>query len=248
MRKGLMMVVLLLAIGPIVVAQTNGDVDLNRLTEAVSAINDNRLPRAEEILNAVLATAPHDADALNLLGVVRAKQNRPADAERLFRRALFSLPSHVGAHINLAELLLSNNKTAEALPVLLQAHKLAPDHADLTLKLATVYADLKRWDELKGLASEFRQSEPEAQAEFALLLARGGFNEEALTILQAARQNAPESFPLLYGLGVVTAALKQYDKAEEHLTAALAIKPDDVATLRALARVARANGNLEKAL
>src|ERR1043166_396874 len=95
-------IVLLVAIGPIV-AQT-GDVNLNRLTEAASAIGDNQLQRAEEILNAVLATSPRDADALNLLGVVRAKQNHPAEAERLFRRAISSLPSHAGAHINLAEL------------------------------------------------------------------------------------------------------------------------------------------------
>ena len=282
--KYLAAVLLLLAIGPIIEGQTNGDLNLSRLAEAASAINDNRLPRAEEILNTVLATAPSDADALNLLGVVRAKQNRPTEAERLFRRALASLPSHVSAHINLAELLLSNNKATEALPVLLQAHKLAPDRAEINLQLATIFADqgnyeqayqylhlvpreaftdnyyllmlrsligLKRMDEVKTLASEFRQSNsaaPETQAEFALLLARSGFNDEALSILEAARQNAPTSFPLLYGLGVVTAALKQYDKAEEHLTAALAIKPDDVATLRALARVARANGNLEKAL
>ena len=43
--------------------------------------------RTEGLLNAVLATSPNDVDALNLLGVVRAKQNRIADAERLFRRA-----------------------------------------------------------------------------------------------------------------------------------------------------------------
>src|ERR1041385_1893000 len=114
-------VVLLLAIGLIVNAQTtNGDLNLDRLTEAASAIGDNQLQRAEEILNAVLATAPRDADALNLLGVVRAKQNRPAEAERLFRRALSSLPSHTGANINLAELLLSTNKATEALPVIAQ--------------------------------------------------------------------------------------------------------------------------------
>ena len=79
-------VVWLLAISPVVNAQkTNGDINLNRLSEAVRAIDDNQLPRAEEILNDVLTTSPGDADALNLLGVVRAKQNRPAEAERLFR-------------------------------------------------------------------------------------------------------------------------------------------------------------------
>src|SRR5690349_16919671 len=133
-------VVLLLAISPVVAQTINGDVNLNRLTEAASAIGDNQLQRAEEILNAVLAMSPRDADALNLLGVVRAKQNRPAEAERLFRRAISSLPSHISAHINLAELLLSNNKATEALPLLLRAHKLAPERAEINLNLATIYS------------------------------------------------------------------------------------------------------------
>jgi tetratricopeptide (TPR) repeat protein len=56
------------------------------------------------------------------------------------------------------------------------------------------------------------------------------------------------AFPLLYALGVVHATAKRFDRAEDRLTAALRAKPDDVSTLRALARVARARGNLEKAL
>src|ERR671927_77574 len=110
----------LLAIASITHAQTN-DVSLNRLAEAVNAINENQLAHAEELLNSVLATSHNDADALNLLGVVRAKQDRVADAERLFRRALLSLPSHVSAHINLAELLLTHDRSAEALTILLSA-------------------------------------------------------------------------------------------------------------------------------
>src|SRR5690349_23486670 len=142
MRRGIMnaAVVVLVAISAIVAQTPNGDINLSRLAEAVRAIDENQLSHAEEILNTVLATAPSDADALNLLGVVRAKQNRPAEAERLFRRALSSLPSHISAHINLAELLLSNNKATEALPLLLRAHKLAPERAEINLNLATIYS------------------------------------------------------------------------------------------------------------
>ena len=104
-------VIFLLAIVSIGHSQTpTADTGLDRLSEAASAISTNQLPRAEELLNSVLATSPNDADALNLLGVVRAKQNRIVDAERLFRRAISSLPAHVGAHINLAEFLISHNK------------------------------------------------------------------------------------------------------------------------------------------
>src|SRR5215217_1432102 len=130
---------LLLALASIAHAQTTADINLNRLAEAVNAINENQLPRAEELLNSVLATTRNDADALNLLGVVRAKQDRVAEAERLFRRALTSLPAHVGAHINLAELLLTHDRSAEAMPVLLRAYELAPSRPEINLNLATLY-------------------------------------------------------------------------------------------------------------
>lgn len=269
---------MLLAAGPILHAQT--DQNLNRLAEAVEAINREQLQDAEVLLNAVLTASPNDPDALNLLGVVRAKQARSAEAERLFRRALARSPSHVGAHINLAELLLTTNRSADAMQILLRAHKLAPDRPEINLNLATLYADktnyqkaidhlrlvprdavtddyflvmlrsltgLKRLDEVPTLVAEFQKvsGNPETLAEFALLLAKAGFNDDALRLLNTAQQSA---FPIVYALGVVTAAMKRYDKAEEHLAAALTLKPDDVATLRALARVARATGNFEKAL
>ncbi len=281
-RNAIAVVVLLIAAVPSLHAQTT-DQNLNRLAEAVNAISGDQLQEAERLLNAVLTASPNDVDALNLLGVVRAKQNRPAEAERLFRRALAGSPSHLGAHINLSELLLTTNRTAAAMQILLRAHKLAPDRPNINLNLATLYADegnyqkarehlrlvpsavytddyflvmlrsltgLKRPEEVRALVAEFQKfdpASPETPAEFAMLLVKAGFNDDALTILNTARQKSA-SFPIIYALGVVTAALKQYDKAEEHLTAALTLKPDDVATLRALARVARATGNLEKAL
>ena len=208
---------LLLAIASVAYAQTtNPDVNLNRLAEAVTAINGNQLPHAEELLNSVLATSRNDADALNLLGVVRAKQERVADAERLFRRALSSLPTHVGAHINLAELLLSHDRSAEALPILLRAYKLAPERPEINLNLATLYEE-------KG---NYQQA-----YEHLRLVPQEAFNDDYFLLMVRS----------LVGL-------KQYDKAEEYLNSALTLKPGDVAILRALAKVARATGNFEKAL
>lgn len=283
MLKNAIIVTLLLGAVSIMQAQ-NSDVNLNRLAEAVNAINNEQLARADELLNSVLAALPNDADALNLLGVVRAKQNRLTEAERLFRRALTSSPSHLTSLINLGELLITTNRAAEALPILLRAHKLAPASREINLKVATLYAEkgnyqqahdylrlvpreavsddyfllmlrsligLKRPEDVRTLVGQFREAEsptPETHAEFAMLLAKADFSDDAFKILDTANQKTPKSFPILYALGVVTAALKQNDKSAEYLTAALALKPDDVATLRALARVARSTGNLEKAL
>ncbi len=271
---------MLLAIGSITYAQGPSTVDpnLSRLSEAVNAINENQLPRAERLLNSVLVSAPNDADALNLLGVVRAKQDRIPDAERLFRRALASLPSHVSAHVNLAELLLTHNRSTEAIPILLNAYKLAPSRPDINLNLARVYVaksdyaqaykylaalhpesftdeyfvlmlrslvELKRLEEIRRLVPQFSSENPETQAEFATLLVRAGLHDEALKLLTGT-QTKP--YPVLYALGIAHVAAKEYDKAEEYLGSALTLKPNDVPTLLALAKLARVKGNLEKAL
>lgn len=285
LRKVLINVVLLLVLAcPAVLAQANTDANLSRLLEAVKAIEQDQLPQAESLLQSALANSPGDADAMNLLGVVRAKQSRAAEAERLFRRVIAISPRHLSAHINLAELLLTTNRPTLAIPVLLSAHKLAPERPNINLNLATVFAakgdyqqaqryaslvpreafnddyflvmlksfiGLKRLEDARQLSRDFTQfSTPrtDVQAEFAVTLAKAGLNDEALSFLEAAFRQTPASFPLLYARGVINATLKRYGDAEVQLTSALAIRPDDVSTLRALARVARATGNLEKSL
>src|SRR5215203_514007 len=109
-------------------AQTRGEqLTLSRLEQAAAVLGAGELRRAESLLSAVLAASPRDADALNLLGVLRARQQRGAEAERLFRRALAAEPSHLGAHVNLGELLVMAGRAGEALDLLLAAHRLAPD-------------------------------------------------------------------------------------------------------------------------
>ena len=263
---------------------TKSDETLNRLIQAVKAIDQQRFQEAENLLNSILANTPNDGDANNLLGVVRAKQDRPGEAEKLFRRAILHAPKHLSARINLGELLITTDRTDQARTVLLEAHKLAPERVEINLNLATLYADkaeyksalhylellpreaanrdyflvklktllgLKRIDEARSLARSFIQTavgDTQAHVEFAMLLARSGLDDDGLNILETARQNESGSFPVLYALGIINANLKRYDTAEEHLTAAIKLKPDDVATLRALARIARAKGNLEKSL
>ena len=187
-------------------AQT-GDANLERLTEAAQAISDGQLPRAEQLLNSVLAIERNDADALNLLGVVRAKQNRKTEAERLFRRALASSPSHLGAHINLSELLTTTNRSADALPILLGAHKLAPARSEITLKLAMLYADQRNYPQALQLLEELLASKPDDVPTLRALarVARASGNmEKALSHLIEARRLAPQSPAVLYDFGVTT--------------------------------------------
>src|SRR5215475_9203983 len=56
--------------------------------QIATLIRDNRLAEAEQQLVAVLKTSPGQPAALNLLGTIRAKQGRLAQAESLFLRAV----------------------------------------------------------------------------------------------------------------------------------------------------------------
>src|SRR5919202_323250 len=252
-RAAVLLVVVCSAFAARAQAGSSGeDLNYRRLQQSAEAIGEDQLPRAEALLDSVLASSPRDADALNLLGVVRARQRRAGEAESLFRRALAARPAHVGAHVNL-KLAALYEGGREYEPALEHLRLVPPEDAgaDYFPLLLKALLGLRRLEEARRLAAEFKGSgagDAEASADFALLLAGGGLADEALDLLEAARARAPESFPVLYALGVVTAAANRYKQAEEYLTAALRARPDDVKALRALARVARSTGDREKAL
>src|SRR5258708_1782848 len=80
------------------------------------------------------------------------------------------------------------------------------------------------------------------------MLPQSGTQRGRDCVAAAARQNTPVSSVVLYHLGICYARKAEWGAAEEALTAALTARPDDISVMRELARVARAQGELEKAL
>lgn len=113
----------------------------DRLDLAVSLIAQKQLARAEAELGAVLRARPHDPNALNLLGVVRAQQRRRSEAEQLFLRAIKQSPSLVGAYVNLGQLYVEAGKKDRALWAFGQAVKLSPERSDINYNLALLYEE-----------------------------------------------------------------------------------------------------------
>ena len=107
-----------------------------RLEQAAAAIASDRLGEAEQQLNAILKTTPGDVLALNLLGTVRAKQNRLDEAEALFTRAVRADRRFVGARMNLAYLYLLRGAPEKTAAELREVLRLDPAHADAADKLA----------------------------------------------------------------------------------------------------------------
>src|SRR6059036_807554 len=68
------------------------DRNYSRLDRVAQMIREGQLAHAEAELEDVIRIQPHDANALNLLGVVRAQQRREAEAEQLFLKAIKESP------------------------------------------------------------------------------------------------------------------------------------------------------------
>ena len=142
LRNAAVLIVLIFAV-PQVKAQTGNisDINLSRLAEAVKAISQGDLPKAENLLNSVLASSPRTPTPSICSASCAPRNRNTAEAERLFRLALAAAATHIGAHVNLGKLLLTMNRTSEALQILQAAHRLAPERAEINLDLATLYAD-----------------------------------------------------------------------------------------------------------
>ena len=149
--------VLFLALSAPPAARAQGEADA-RLERAAALISGDRLQEAEQQLNSILKARPEDALALNLLGTVRAKQGRLDEAEALFSRALRVDREFVGAHMNLAYLYLLKGAPEKTVAELREVHRLVPDDADTTYKLAHLLLTLGRLDECVAIAAEARRS------------------------------------------------------------------------------------------
>jgi len=150
-------VTLFLALSALPGARAQGDADAARLERVAALISGDRIQEAEQQLNSILKAKPEDALALNLLGTVRAKQGRLDEAEALFARALRVDREFVGAHMNLAYLYLLKGAPEKTVAELKEVHRLVPEDADVSYKLAHLLLTLGRLDECVVFVAEARQ-------------------------------------------------------------------------------------------
>jgi len=177
----------------------------DRLERAAELIRKGELARAEAELNIVLRTQPREANALNLLGVVRAEQQRTVEAEKLFLRAVDAAPTLLGAYLNLGQLYEGNGKADRAFWAYAQASKLAPDRHDIDYRLAGLYAERRDYKSALEYLEKIPQSllsvehlslivecylglgrVKDAEAVAASLVQTGSLSEEAIAALASS--------------------------------------------------------------
>ena len=188
----------------------NAATDRGKLEAALAAQSAGRLEDAERQYAAILGDAPDNADALHLLGTVRAQQGRIKEAIGLFTRAIGRLPRFAALYANRGQLL-----THVAHP---EVGLLDLDHA-LRLEPAMVEAVVWRGEALRLLG---RDEEAKSCAAYALQLRA---NDPAALALRDAAPADPAKPPLgmaaafglraeaLFVANALEAAIADYDRA-----------------------------------
>ena len=112
------------------------------LARAQAAAQAKRFGEAAGICNDVLATAPDNAPALALLGMIAAHTNDPERGISLLERAVTARPGVASWYANLGALYRMVYRMQDALRVGQEAIRLDPQNADHLVNLSLVFTDV----------------------------------------------------------------------------------------------------------
>jgi predicted Zn-dependent protease len=225
---------------------------------AESAIASSDWKTAQAKLDAWLAANPTDARALFDAGYVADAENRPDDAEGLYRRAIAADPNSFEARLSLGLLLAREGKPDEARPELQAATTLDPGDAGPALK-ARAWRALAQIDKPKpggdsdpAAASndliEALKISPETEDDTLLaasLAEDAGQYDAAEDAYRRVLQKDPKSQPATAALAHLLIARRKYPEAETMLRAALTQFPGDPTLTAQLATVLAAQDKAE---
>jgi tetratricopeptide (TPR) repeat protein len=229
-----------------------------QVSEAEAAMAKSDWKTAETALNLWLATNPTDPQALFDSGYVADAQNRPADAESFYRRAIASDPKSFEAHLSLGLLLARQGNAEDARPELAIATTLDPGDSGPALK-GRAWRALARIDQagIKGAGDPAEASNdliealklsPETPADTLLaanLAEQAGQWDAAEKAYRRVLADDQKSTAAASGLAHVLIARKQYPDAETVLRTALQQSPDDPTLTAQLATVLAAQDKAE---
>lgn len=161
------------------------------LVRARAAFARGQLDDAEKQIWTVLSSDSDQPEALTLLGMIRVRQKRYAEAEALFRRTLQLLPDSAVVHRNLADALIAQNRVDAAVAEYEEVVKLAPQDHSAKVELAHLYLSHGQFAQaLSSLESIPRNHfPPEAIPARAASLLGLGRKDEAAALIPQAKQS-----------------------------------------------------------
>jgi tetratricopeptide (TPR) repeat protein len=123
-------------------AQTPNLARLQR--QAISAMEEGRLSKAERLCTAILEYSSDHFDTLHLLGYIHLQRGRHVEAIGPLAKAVKANAASVDAASNLGLALHGAGRFEEAIPQYLNALRLSPRHAEILYNLGNSYLALDR--------------------------------------------------------------------------------------------------------
>lgn len=209
------------------------------LEQVAAMIRDDRLVEAEKELNGVLRVAPDLPVALNLMGSVRAKQNRLVEAESLFLRAVQNDKNFTGARMNLAYLYLLKREPDKAIPQLNEVIALEPDNREARVLLGDSYLakeDLQKAEESYLSVLDQKLDNPGALFGLAQISRSKGETREEMIYLNRVGTLIADSTAtdFLYKFALEAMRVGLFDEAKSALERAVFLKPKEASYQLAL--------------
>ena len=192
---------------------------------ALKAYNKGDFSTAERLYNQILRQAPDDFNALHLLGIIRARQQRFIEADRLIAKALRSGRS-AEALSNHGNVLSELGRHEEAIKQLRHALLIKPDSAPNQFNLANALVKAKRLEEAAKAFTAALAAEPdfpEALQNYANLLRELGQQTEAAAMLRRAIALNPADASLRSALGITLEEAGNLTGASAAFSEALAL-------------------------
>jgi tetratricopeptide (TPR) repeat protein len=141
---------------------------------------------AGNIAESILLARPSDADALHILGLVRAQHGQYSEAVALLQRSLQSVPRQPQVQLNLGKALGAMGDSDGAAAALRAAVKLQPDSIDALFELGKLLHVTGQWEEAEAAwrkALRLRPADPGLKLGLGRTLIAAGKSADAETVL-----------------------------------------------------------------
>ena len=207
----------------------NQNAERRLLEEAINFLQNDHLWTAEERLNGLLLSNPKHADALNLLGIIRAQRRDFAGAIDFIKRAIFINPKNPASYYNRGLALIELGSPAKAIEDFRKAIKLNPIYAQAHNGQGIAYLDLHQNSAAIQSFKEAVRINPEyadAWNNLGNALSASKNIVEAIECYQHAIAHQPHFVDALVNLASAYAEVYDFDNSMRCSQAALEINPE----------------------
>lgn len=214
-------------------------------------LRQEKYPDAIEYLNTALRLKPDLVRARLSLAEAYNSTGKAALAQAAFKKVLRLDPNNAEALFALAQIDIEKGEFDTALHLVEPIHRELLSSPEGILLLAQSYSGLKQKDALIELTKNWNTlANPSVNSSvaFSSLLVKSGSQDQALEVLERAKNAGQVSYELAAALGNLYISKNDLTNAFESYEAALSLNPDCLDCLQTLAKIADQQNDPEKAL